>query len=214
VDIYEIERTIRRGGSALAESLYQYWPGFSNQADMAERNTTLHVGHELIKSGFDLYAEHPFKIDKRKQYLDLLALSYKEKIQIIIEAKKGSGKRVIKSIHNDLRKINNFTLSEQEAWPSIKGHFTKKFGVIICTSWNDNFIKWWENPNNESLDENKVHLNNEALYRLICWSLNSDDCVSGTFTLHRTEQEEKWSTHGMQYLIFKLTDKIKTILPK
>ena len=95
MDIYEIESIIREGGASLAQSLYEYWPALPKEdeketsGDMAERNITLHFGRTLLDAGFWVYAEHPLE-DKSK--VDLLGLNYREKLQLIIEEKKGQGK--------------------------------------------------------------------------------------------------------------------------
>lgn len=212
MNLWEIEKILRRGAFTLGEALHQYWPGkpIKNVKDythdIPEANLTLHIGAAFIQSGFDCFAQHFFG----RKRLDLLALSYKHQVQVRCEAKLlWDGSRA-KSSADDLSRINKFTLNTKYD----KGDYPNKIGLLIISTWDERILEWWENPVSDA-PAKRIKDKNWTKIKEVLGNANeqkNDDdpeCLRGLFPLSWNTPEKdnitKWMrTHGMLYLIYKI----------
>jgi hypothetical protein len=230
MDIYQLEVITRKGGTSLAEALYQYWPAGENETrkvayDIKETVLTTYVGNSFQNNGFNLYPETPLTPGSSSS-IDLLLLNPSNGTQIILEAKraltskqegfKDQKKGVSRGIGEDIQRMENFELVHQ--WDGEKDEeydpqtdYKNKFGIALITTWSKEIISWWEKSKSEKKKEKPHWVGKKNWAAIRDLILNNKKSLSGTVILSHSvyedvenEQTENESTHAMLYAIFKI----------
>jgi len=134
----EIVRIVRRGGYILAEALDQYWPT-NRDNEIAERNVSLALARAFGDEGFYLYGEG-HSGDSTSTRLDLLALNFRESVQVAIETKRIWDTSTAQTLDADVQRILEFKLATADkttAPPEIQ------FGVVAAVTRNAEYIEYF-----------------------------------------------------------------------
>ena len=140
----DILRMVRNAAQELSNSLFEYWPS-EGDCEISERNISIYLSSEFLKRDFKCFAEaHWNQSTKRK--LDLFAVNFEKKISVICECKRLYDTEGMKSILNDIERIETFSPIEKDYdW----GGF-KKYGLICATTWNKTIMEWWTGVNDSN----------------------------------------------------------------
>ncbi len=163
---------------------------------------TFHLASIFLKNDFSVIAEHKF--GKNDESLDMLALDYRSKLQVRIEAKQLRGD--ISVIEHDLGKIERFTLIKKED----NDYYSNKVGVIIASCWRPEISLLWMDPTNSNGEKYKNNGKNTITYLEEAKKQRDNidpNFVSGIYTLSHDEAENETGysrTHSILYLIYKL----------
>ena len=137
----EIEQIVRRGANSLGEAVRGFWPGTTENHEIAERNITLYLGKSFADAGFQVFAETPYPNEAQDERLDLLALDPFRGIQVAIEAKRLFSGSQVTTLEKDLDRLRRFAVKTEESriWT---GGF-RQFAAVACITWREDIAEWW-----------------------------------------------------------------------
>jgi hypothetical protein len=197
--ISSIDRIVKKGIKSLKNSLWEYWPA-AGQNEIAERNVSIHIAHQLIRSGWKVSAESSFP-HKANRRVDLLAIQIEKKAFVVCESKLLHDSTKAASLAKDGKRILTFHLSdEHESPPPI----SYRFGLLLALTWNPKVAKWWvTHPTHMSHPEQNSGHGWESLGKFM--DDHKAKCRASRLYRYRDENK-KFQEHWVIYAIFKLPD--------
>jgi len=146
MDLQGLQKIIKTGLFSLADSLASYWPAYGD-AGISERNLTAHVANAFLTNGFDVFFEVPLSENAKGKRIDCLFLSYEHKLIVVCESKRLYGVEKAEGIINDIEKINNFELQDEEI------EIESSYGLILADTWDGKIARWWISEEETGLEK-------------------------------------------------------------
>jgi hypothetical protein len=150
VNLIDLERIVRQGAAALAESTRLCWPpveaipGSVNA--LIEANLALHLGHALLHAGFLTCAE-AYGQPRRS---DLLALHPTGRALVAVELKRFDGQGGAGALQHDLAKLA--ALQPEAARPGQAALAVEtRYGLLAGTTRNKEYARWFTTMEEGSL---------------------------------------------------------------
>lgn len=195
--ISSIDRIVKKGIKSLKNSLWEYWPA-AGQNEIAERNVSIHIAHQFIRSRWKVSAEasFPYKANRR---VDLLAIQIGKKAFVVGESKLLHDSTKAASLAKDGKRIMTFRLSNEHDWPP---PISQRFGLLLALTWNPKVAKWWStHPTHAPLPEQSSGNGWKSLGKF----LNRHKAKCRASLLYKyPDENKKHHEHWVVYAIFKL----------
>jgi hypothetical protein len=196
--ISSVDRIVKKGIKSLKTSLWEYWPA-ARQNEIAERNVSIHIAHQFIRSGWKVSAESSFPYEANKK-VDLLAIQIEKKAFVVCECKLLHDSDKAASLVKDGKRVLAFKLSD-EHYPAPL--ISQRFGLLLALTWNPKVAKWWERPSHMSLPEQNSGTGWKSLGKFM--DRHNAKCRASRLSRYR-DKNKKFQEHWAIYAIFKLSD--------
>jgi len=185
----EIEKIVRRGAAHLGEALWAYFPTATKE--ITERNISLHVGRAFADSEYNVFAEAPWN-GGGDQHIDLIALDMARGIQVAVESKRLYGAEKLTEMHRDVDRIFDFKVDEDSAGEHPPW---QRFGVLLATTWREDFASWWSAMNCNSPTDHEV-------FKLFYEDHRLQDGTFGSCVLRAFEEDKELAKTKFHYFLY------------
>src|SRR5262245_44666937 len=106
-----IHNLIHAGLSRLIRETDVLWPG--NDRQLAERNLSLYLAHELLSQGYTTIAEWPLH---QNEHIDLVAYNPRHRTLVLVESKRTWNRTLeLQQLLDDVNRLER-SASEIDAW--------------------------------------------------------------------------------------------------
>ena len=150
MELWEIERGIRRGASKLSEALYFYWPGRINTdtggwRELPEANIRTYLTYGLLETGWYPFSEVAAAPEENKKRVDIMAIHPESKSVLVGELKLLGNDDAVDDLLRDASKVVNFHLKTDynRVYSALGPAEWSYFGLLAGTTWREDILVEW-----------------------------------------------------------------------